>query len=433
MRIWPRKRFLIGLAVIVGMLLVVNAFLAWRAEWRLGSRIAAIRAEGDPASIAELAPEAIADEENAAAILHRIAPRVEEFANEHGRFFNTPIGKAYDERLDRGESPTPEQIDAIRAIVDKYPDLDAALAAAAACDSYASQLDFSLNHTQFLESLIDNQSLIRQAARYLGWKSEVLAADGNAEEAAICGLEALRLARLYDSEPTLVSLLIAIAVRTIACNTIYDAMAVGPISPELRAELDAELARQDDPQRLIHALKTERAISADWFPAQAEGHPFVAHVFGWQIKNYQVGALDALDELFQMAGRPWQEVRGNFGNPDSPPPSTGHGVLADLLLPALGASFQANARSTAMLRCLRIANRLEQFTIEHGREASGLEELDLPTEATFDPYSGEPLMIKHTDDGWIVYTVMDNRVDDGGDFKGHKDFGVAPRKWRLTE
>jgi hypothetical protein len=111
----------------------------------------------------------------------------------------------------------------------------------------------------------------------------------------------------------------------------------------------------------------------------------------------------------------------------------GHGVMADLLMPAVKAVFQANARSLAVSRALRIDNALRQFAEKNGREAKGLEEIELPKEATIDPYTGEPLKLKHTEDGWVIYTVMENGVDDGGDFNGHKDYGVAPPKRRLTE
>jgi hypothetical protein len=62
-----------------------------------------------------------------------------------------------------------------------------------------------------------------------------------------------------------------------------------------------------------------------------------------------------------------------------------------------------------------------------------LEKLNLPAAATGDPYSGNPLLLKSTANGWVVYSVMKNGVDDGGDFKEMKDFGVAPRKLRATE
>jgi hypothetical protein len=95
--------------------------------------------------------------------------------------------------------------------------------------------------------------------------------------------------------------------------------------------------------------------------------------------------------------------------------------------------FHANARTVAVMRSLRIYNALRQFAEKHGREATGLEQLDLPQSATIDPYSGEPLKIKFTGQGWVVYSVMENGMNDGGDFIGRKDYGVAPRKLRLTE
>src|SRR5688572_9727258 len=90
-------RLAFGLAALVAAALLANFFFAMRAEWRLRSRLVAIRATGDPASIAELAPPAIPDDENAAAILARIGPRVHAFSNAYGQFLNSPIGKKYEQ------------------------------------------------------------------------------------------------------------------------------------------------------------------------------------------------------------------------------------------------------------------------------------------------------------------------------------------------
>jgi len=84
-------------------------------------------------------------------------------------------------------------------------------------------------------------------------------------------------------------------------------------------------------------------------------------------------------------------------------------------------------------RSLRIDNALREFAEKNGREAKGLDELTLAKEATIDPYSGEPLKLKHTPDGWIVYSVMNNGVDDGGTFIELKDYGLAPPRSRMTE
>lgn len=440
MRIWPTKRgwkrIGIGLALLAAVGLVVNGTLAWRAEWRLKSRLAAIRAGGDPASIAELAPAVIPDDENAAAMIEQILPRLKEFGKEYGRFFNTPLGKEYGAAGDRDEPATAEQIEAIRAILANYKDVEEALIQASECEQFASRLDFSLDHTEFLEQLLDHVQEARTGTRFLGWRGEVLLADGQHEQAIENGLRALRLARLHQNEPTLVAFLVAIAMRGIANEQIYDALAAGPIPPELHAALDTELALQDDPKRFARMLKDERAVGADWIHShfRLSGAPSsVAHTLGWQLKGFQVGVLDAMGEYIEQAERPLHELRGRFDYGDLPSPPTGHGVLADLLIPAVKAAFQANARSLAVSRALRINNALREFAEKNGREATGLEELNLPKEATVDPYSGGPLKLKQTEGGWIVYSVMENGTDDGGDFKELKDYGVAPRKWRATQ
>ena len=89
--------------------------------------------------------------------------------------------------------------------------------------------------------------------------------------------------------------------------------------------------------------------------------------------------------------------------------------------------------SVATLRALRIFNALRGFADKNGRDAAGLDELSLPKEATIDPFSGEALKLKHTREGWIVYTVFRNGVDDGGRFIELNDYGVAPPRLRLTE
>jgi hypothetical protein len=79
-----------------------------------------------------------------------------------------------------------------------------------------------------------------------------------------------------------------------------------------------------------------------------------------------------------------------------------------------------------MTRALRVFNALTEYRERTGREANGLADLALPQDATLDPYSGQPLKVTRTKDGWLIYSVMENGVDDGGDFTEHRDLGLAP-------
>jgi hypothetical protein len=428
----------IGLALLVAVLLIANGFMAWRTESQLQSRIAAIRAAGDPASIADLAPEPIPNAENAAAILAQLSPRIDAFSKEYALFSTSAMGEAFDERDDKGQPPLPEHLEAIRAILEKYPDVPAGLAAAAKCEKYASTADFSVDHVKFLDEPLKGQAgRIRTAARFLEWRAEVLLADGQNEAVLEQGIELLRLARLHDAEPLLVSYLIGVAVRSYAINMLYDALAAGPVRAELHLALDKELALHDTPQRIVHAFKSDRAFSAS-VAAEAGVNPaftqvpFYGGLIDWPMKRHFIGAIAYLDAQIALVAQAWPNANEQIGRAGASG-ETGLGVMADLLIPAIQASYQAEARITATMRALRIFNALTQYRAEHGREATGIDKLSLPASATIDPFDGRPLKLRHTDEGWIVYTVMKNGEDDGGDFKELKDYGVAPRKWRVTE
>jgi hypothetical protein len=127
---------------------------------------------------------------------------------------------------------------------------------------------------------------------------------------------------------------------------------------------------------------------------------------------------------------PWDEFRklardgGKFDKP------TGFGVMADQLAPAVVATAKARGRDLATVRSLRAFNALRLFAKMKKREATGLAELELPAEAMADPFSGEPLKAKLTEKDWVIYSVMSNEVDDGGNFKDQLDYGVAPASMR---
>lgn len=438
MRLLPTRRgwknLLIGVISLVALALIANGFMIWRTDARLQARIDAIRAAGDPATTADLAPEPIPAEENAAAQIDKLVPRLAAFDKDMVVFYDkTPIGQAYDAARRRDEAPTAEQLAAIQAIVDKYPDIEAGIAAAAACPQYASLTDFSVNHYQLVEDSIDRVQEIRTAARFTALQMDILTSDGQADAAVRQGIRMMRLARLYNAEPLMISYLVGIAIRMTVTQPIYDALATGTVSPETLTALDQELALHDDPEQLARVFKTEQAFGisvaseAGVVPQFEKINPVWLKLAGWPMKSLYVNCLDAYDDQIELAHRPYYEIRDRFDAKGAVKP-TNYGVLGDLLAPALGAAYSAHTRNLAMMRSLRIAAAFALYRQQHGRETSGLDELELPKEVTTDPFSGEPLKLKRTDDGWVIYTVMLNSVDDGGDFEDQKDWGLAPRK-----
>jgi len=58
-RIWERIAWFFAILILV--VVVAIGYFAARADWRLKSQLAVIRAAGDPASIAELEPPPVPD------------------------------------------------------------------------------------------------------------------------------------------------------------------------------------------------------------------------------------------------------------------------------------------------------------------------------------------------------------------------------------
>lgn len=418
------KRLAIGLAILVGILLLANAGYSWWIGRQLAQRLATLRAAGEPTSFAELAPEPLPFAEDAAAQLEKLAPELKAFAKKESHFLDkTPLGKAFIERQDQGLAPTPEQAAALNEIFAQHKDLFQGLQQASACPGYASRIDYSVGgYPQMIEELI-NPIEIRTAARFLRLRMIVLIAENQVEEAIRTGLTILRLARLYEGEPALVSGLVAIAVRGIGIDGINLALRTGLVPMQIRKQLDEELDWQDDPQRIVRILKTERPINL----SASQSMLAEAWWLPWLGKGVQLDLFDFYDRLLPVMAQPWHESYPQITQLDNATHRTPvSGILNQLMIPALQAALDAKCRDVAFVRGLRIVNAITAYAQREGHPPTGLESLNLPTASTLDPFSGKPLKLKQTDTGWVVYTVFRNGTDEGGDFKDQADWGLAP-------
>ena len=432
-RIFPTrrrvKRIALGVGILIGLLLMANGIMAWRVEARFQAMQAEIRAAGDPASIADLKPAPIPDDQNAAAHLEKMVGRLREFSRDYARFYDSELGTAYEKNRDQGQPVTAEQIAAIRKILDQYADLDVKIANAAACKQYASRADFSLRHQEFLEHHLDHVQEFRTVARYVLWRMRSLAHDGKRDDAANRGIELLTLARLYDHEPTMVAGLVSYGVCFIAITDLYDTLALGSVAPEVYRKLDATLAEFENPARMSQRMRGERAFMLSAVDDSVNGIP-LAKFAAWHIRSLGLDSVQFANSVIDISQESPRELVRQLQPGETLAAPTSFGVLADLLEPALKAWVMADQRATALSRSMRIYNALRQYADEHGHEASGLQDLNLPPDATLDPFSEEPLKLKHMEDGWFIYSVGTDGDDDGGDLKESKDYGLAPAKYR---
>jgi hypothetical protein len=406
--------------VLVAIVATVYAGVSIWADYRLESRLEKLRAAGEPTCIADL-DLANRKGTNGADVLFGVRPAIEAFAKEHGQFYKTDLGKAYQE-MEGGELPTKEQAAAMRAILDKYPSIEPALREALKCDYYRSRLDYKAEFNPFLESLLNGIQDARTYERMLRWQGEVLLAEGKISKAVEAGVLALRLSRMQEEDPALVSGLVAVANRLNAIYLLNQALRTGPISAEKHAELDHTLARFDDLNWYVKVLKTERAVNLS-----AARDLFPHFPVTWMGTLFQADLLDLYDHLLPLADQPAYLSAKNIAalEPDSDG-KWAWNVLLKLFFPAIQAANNAANRNLAEVRCLRVLNALQVYEQSHGKEATGLDDLDLPAAATIDPFDGKPLKLKKTDAGWVIYSVYQNGKGDGGKFAEMEDCGLAP-------
>jgi hypothetical protein len=403
----------VTLGVVLALALVANVVFSWIAGVRLERRIAKLRAAGEPTSLAELAREAIRPEQNAAVVLGRIAKDLAAIEKDLQPLYEAGLS---------ADAPTDEQLATIKRTLSAYPQVVLTIRDAAECPHYDSKPELTLEQDKFLESLLGETQLRRRVARLLDLHVTVLLTENQREEALRDGIRSFELARHFDQEPMMVGYLVSLACREIAMDSVNRVLRDGPIGAADRAMLDRELARHDAMPALMWALRSDRAFGLDYFRTMTSGWRGV--LLMWHFKTDQSQYLDVIDEQLALGAVSWFEMPREAQQLEAQ--AAGLRPIVSSITPALTATREATNRTRARMRCLRVLAAVLARGIEDQEAPIDLAALGLPEEATIDPYTGQPLRIKQTPEGWIVYSVGANRIDDGGTLDGTKDIGVGP-------
>lgn len=411
-----------GVAVLVVLGVVLLSALAWRQSlvYRLNTRLAEIRAAGDPATAEDLAPAAAPAGANAAAVLDNAAAELEAFSAAYTKLDQTEVG----DRVFNDDAPTrlsAADTEALAQFLEPHGAAIAAVDAAAACDRYATTVDFSAANLNTLQQrFLDNIQRRRNIGRLNPLRTQLLLSQGKREEAAEVALASLKLSRFVRQEPTILGMLMGVALHGMAAEDLNRVLRDGDVSERFRERLNAELALNDNPAEFVRVLKQERAFSQ----TQTER---LAMVDLGQVSAWRLGMLEFYDELLAVADLPWHEgdsrIRGI--QPPGIDVMGGGAALQQSVAPAVESTYTAHNRMIALTRCVRVLNAITAAEAA-GQDVEGLDDLPLPEGAATDPFTGERLIVDRRDNGWWVYSVMKNQTDDGGEFDDVSDYGLRP-------
>jgi hypothetical protein len=407
------------MAAAITILLLLNAYFVWSTGTRLEKRLVALRQAGDPVQIPDLAREPIPPDQNADVFWRRAADALDAIQKD--------LEARYPKKGYPTETLSPAEQDKLEKLFTAYPKVMPLLEQAAACPDCDPQLDCTLPPFRFLEPFMEQTSRHRLLYRVLRARSALLLSRGRLDDALTAHILALRLARHWRREPFITGFFVTAVCEQLAMDGINQVLQAGPVAAKLRHSLDRELALHDTMEGYDWALRSERAFalsSARELPGSGFWQTWLTRGF---VNDLKLQLIELFDRFLVKGRQPYREVVSDKGKATSPGsrlnPLT---TVVRLLEPALNMLREPAERTRAMSRSLRVLNAVLVRVAPGSDRAPKLDELGLPRETTTDPFSGEPLRIKKLPEGWMVYSVGSNLVDDGGKLDGRTDVGVGP-------
>ncbi len=432
-RLFPTLPFLIKVAAAIVIALVALVVLS-AVTWDIASSVrlrrvrARVTSAGVPLLLSDLAAEKrVTDESQNAANLYEAAfSLMEALGNERDDF------RALWEKTKKcspGVAIDDELLTELRTYAGKRREIYDALRKARNLKECAYHLDYS-THTVLLPHL----SKARECGRMLALAMALDTEEGRGGE----GLEKVRdgvaLSRSLSEEPFLISHLVAMAIANLSLSDEAErVVSRGDVPSDALEALQAELWDYAESYSMRTAFEGELASVEAMFGALIAGEAKPGELGdsgNLYLKTYdatpvflkkgllkadEAFALERLFEMVEMTGA--DNLLENGAGPSWVEPRESY-IVSRMILPGYGRAFLQAERHKCRLRAAATALAAVRFMRDNGRWPYAIDEMapeyipEVPQDPFFD---GAALVYRVTDDGIIVYSVGENRRDDGGD------------------
>lgn len=291
----------------------------------------------------------------------------------------------------------------------------------------------------------------RAAARQLTARSML-----QLEEGDVCGawddiMACHRLARLTGQAPFLISSLVSFSVDSIPYDAAQALMASRSTTADQARSFVEEMQRLSPlPSTVESAQTVERLAVLDAVILTARGEVFLEEdrplsklgvglsgAIDWnrvlRLVNSEIDKrvealrdphlanrsanVETLDEAVRTRAQPLPTLglRAFAGDREGASRDAGWTII-NCFLPALEQMAVSETRGIARERLLLAGFALTAYQREQGAYPESLAAVvpDLLSEVPIDPWSGNELIYRRTDDGFVVYSVDQNLKDDGG-------------------
>ena len=304
---------------------------------------------------------------------------------------------------------------------------------------------YPIDLTRGVNTLLPHLNRVRQAARLFELDSIQHTEEQQPQPVVESVVAALGVSQSLNQEPVLISYLVRIACQGITLESLERVLNRIPLTDAQLSKLAAGIQESENHQAFTRAFVGERCMGVDVFQGQRTGKHSLKEISGgtgdedalWPRVYRATGLLnldereylDIMEHYVKATQLPPHESMAAFdGVNDKVQRLAPWHLLSRILLPELGAVMSKAARCDAKIRDTQAALAIERYRLANGKLPSQLSDLVpafLPAVPS-DPFDGKPLRYKTLAKGYVVYSVGDDREDNGGVEKNSKGVSWVP-------
>ena len=236
------------------------------------------------------------------------------------------------------------------------------------------------------------------------------------------------IARHAGAEPLLVSLLVSMTIDELADATVEAVLNGRHATFEDLAAVQVE-GGSSHRRSLVRTMRMEEAFILNSIAnlesmdlrALAEltnGHspPFISRlgaIYRVFFLSDDIAACRlAMHEYERLPTLPYERYSGDASELQNKMVRSPPGIVTGLLLPSLGPSTEVAFRADAQRHLAQAGVAMHRYYAQHGTFPESLAFLSLVPR---DPYNDKPIQLTKTVNGWILYCVGPDMVDEGGE------------------
>lgn len=433
-------KILTGLAAVILILGLLYAIALAHSTIKLRRAYAALEADGRPMHRNEIIPPAVPDTENAALLYQSAIAMLK--AQPTGRSLEGPPDESVQEMNVRqrhrdllgylshrcseltNDALGPDRIEELKALMSHRAVEYAFFAIEAGAQRPAFQPQRDYDAGPALQALELND--MRALARIIGGYARLEAAAGATDRAWQLAIIQAQLADALPNDPIMVSQLARMGMIGLSYRTIQYLVEIAPPGTEQQERLEMILRTFDDVTPLVRAIDGERLFYGEWVFTRPrnEWHKVVP---GFDqdnalLKMIQSSLIRILSfkpvlladhaEYVRIMHANAQRLEGPY-SPETPfPKVAGRFMVSRMLVPTFSRVEVLHRQIVAQTRITRAGLALIRYRADHGEFPPTLDALDM--DGLTDPFTGDPLLYRVEDDGFVVYSVGENLTDNGG-------------------